>query len=76
MEYAIEAINHAGACIGILASDGVVIAAEKKVTSKLLANQSSEKLYMIDDHVACAVAGKGQLVLLAGCVYNKCRTHC
>lgn len=58
VEYAIEAINHAGACIGILAEDGVVIAAEKKVTSKLLSNKASEKLYTIDDHVMCAVAGK------------------
>lgn len=37
---------------------GVVIAAEKKVTSKLLAKpKNSEKLYTIDDHIACAVAG-------------------
>lgn len=31
-----EAISHAGTVIGILASDGVVLAGEKKVTSKLL----------------------------------------
>lgn len=59
VEYALEAIKHAGACIGILAEDGVVIAAEKKVTSKLLAkSKQSEKLYRLDDHIACAVAGK------------------
>lgn len=57
VEYAIEAINHAGACIGILAENGVVIAAEKKVTSKLLSNKQSEKLYTVDDHMICAVAG-------------------
>lgn len=31
-----EAISHAGSVLAILASDGVVLAAEKKVTSKLL----------------------------------------
>jgi 20S proteasome subunit alpha 3 len=53
-----EAINHAGACIGILGTDGVVLAAEKKSTSKLLETDvSSEKMYKIDNHLACAVAG-------------------
>jgi len=58
VEYAIQAIDNAGAAVGILSKDGVIIAAEKKVTSKLLAKpKTSEKLYMIDDHVAVAVAG-------------------
>eukprot|EP00245_Coleochaete_scutata_P006757 TRINITY_DN21535_c0_g1_i1.p1 TRINITY_DN21535_c0_g1~~TRINITY_DN21535_c0_g1_i1.p1 ORF type:complete len:251 (+),score=53.04 TRINITY_DN21535_c0_g1_i1:136-888(+) len=58
VEYAIEAINHAGAAVGILAVDGVVLAAEKKITSKLLeTTKSTEKMYKIDDHLACAVAG-------------------
>jgi len=58
VEYAMEAISHAGACVGILATNGVILAAEKKTTSKLLeSNVSSEKMYKIDDHIACAVAG-------------------
>lgn len=36
VEYAMEAISHAGTVIGVLAKDGVVLAAEKKVTGKLL----------------------------------------
>lgn len=31
-----EAISHAGTVVGILATDGVVLAGEKRVTSKLL----------------------------------------
>ena len=47
-----EAISHAGTALGVLASDGIVLAAEKKITSKLLEPaKSSEKMYMIDDHV-------------------------
>ena len=43
-----EAISHAGTAIGILGTDGVVLAAEKKISSKLLEPaKSSEKMYMI-----------------------------
>ncbi|KAF3649653.1 Proteasome subunit alpha type-4 [Capsicum annuum] len=53
-----EAIGNAGSAIGILSKDGVVLVGEKKVTSKLLqTSTSSEKMYKIDDHVACVVAG-------------------
>ena len=30
-----EAISNAGSCVGILAKDGVVLAAEKRITSKV-----------------------------------------
>ena len=49
VEYAMEAISHAGICVGILAKDGIVLAVEKKITSKLLENISSEKMYKVDD---------------------------
>lgn len=58
VEYAQEAISNAGTAIGILAEDGVVLACEKKVTSKLLDNDgSAEKLYFLNDQMMCAVAG-------------------
>jgi len=58
VEYAMEAIGHAGAALGITASDGILLAAENKTPSKLLEPTiSSEKMYKIDDHIACAVAG-------------------
>lgn len=37
VEYAMEAISNAGSSIGILAKDGVVLCAEKKITSKVRA---------------------------------------
>jgi 20S proteasome subunit alpha 3 len=52
-----EAIGHAGTAVGILSSEGIVLAAEKKVTSKLLDSTGAEKMYRIDQHMACAVAG-------------------
>lgn len=53
-----EAISHAGTAVGILTKDGVVLAAEKKVTSQLLESTGiAEKMYKIDEHIVCAVAG-------------------
>ena len=56
--YAIEAINKAGPAIGILTTDGIVIAAGKRAGSALLDIRSeSERLYTIDSNIACVVAG-------------------
>ncbi|KAG2219415.1 hypothetical protein INT45_010606 [Circinella minor] len=58
VEYAMEAISHAGIALGVLAKDGIVIAAEKKVTSKLLEQSASaEKIYKLNDRMICGVAG-------------------
>lgn len=74
VEYAMEAISNAGAAIGLLAKDGVVLAAEKRITSKLLDTNAvgvrREKMYKLDDHIACAVAG---LTADANILINKCR---
>lgn len=52
VEYALEAIAHAGTALGILATDGIVLAAERKVTSKLLEQDTSaEKLYILNEYV-------------------------
>lgn len=50
VEYAMEAISQAGIALGILCKDGIVVAAEKKVTSKLLENDAStEKIYKLNE---------------------------
>lgn len=43
VEYAMEAIGQAGSCIGVVAPDGVFIAAEKRATHKLLDDKASNK---------------------------------
>lgn len=69
-----EAISQAGAVIGVLSKDGIALAAEKKISSKLLDTQAvgvrREKMYRIDDHMACAVAG---LTADANILINQCR---
>lgn len=58
VEYALESISHAGTAIGVMAKDGIILAAERKVTSKLLEQgSSSEKLYKLNDNITVAVAG-------------------
>eukprot|EP01104_Vermistella_antarctica_P013074 TRINITY_DN38_c0_g1_i3.p1 TRINITY_DN38_c0_g1~~TRINITY_DN38_c0_g1_i3.p1 ORF type:complete len:121 (-),score=26.31 TRINITY_DN38_c0_g1_i3:5-367(-) len=56
--YAMKAIGHAGSAIGILATDGIILAAEKKNTSVLLDKQEKmAKTYRVDNHLAVAGAG-------------------
>ncbi|KAG5449632.1 multicatalytic endopeptidase [Opisthorchis viverrini] len=58
VEYAMEAVGHAGTCLGIVASDGIVLAAERRFINNLLDETAfSEKIYKINDDIACAVAG-------------------
>ncbi|OJT15418.1 Proteasome subunit alpha type-4-A [Trametes pubescens] len=61
-----EAISHAGIVIGVLSKDGVVLAAEKKVTGKLLDMSgatggsyggSGEKIFLLNSNVISGVAG-------------------
>ena len=50
-----EAIGHAGTCLGILAKDGVLLAAERKNTNKLLDDVFlSEKIYRLHELV-CSI---------------------
>jgi 20S proteasome subunit alpha 3 len=49
-----EAISHAGTAIGILAVDGIVLLAERKMVSALLESDqiSQEKIYAIDQYLS------------------------
>jgi len=58
VEYAMEAISHAGTCLGILAKDGILLAAERRNVNKLLDNSIfSEKIYRLNEDMVCSVAG-------------------
>lgn len=58
VEYALEAISHAGTSLGILASDGILLAAEKRNTNKLLDEINfSEKIYKLNEDLCCSVSG-------------------
>ena len=74
VEYAMEAINNAGTCVGLQSENGIVLAAEKRVVSKLLAkSKNSEKTYVLDNHAVCLVAG---LTADANILTQNCRLQC
>ena len=55
VEYAMEAIGHAGTSLGILANDGVLLAAERRNTNKLLDDVFSEKIYRLHECVEICI---------------------
>ncbi|MFB6163892.1 MAG: archaeal proteasome endopeptidase complex subunit alpha [Haloarculaceae archaeon] len=57
VEYAREAVKRGTASIGIRASDGVVLAVDKRIRSPLMERSSVEKLHKADDHIGIASAG-------------------
>jgi len=57
VEYAIEAIKLGSTAIGVQTPAGVVLAAEKRITSTLMEPKTIEKIVKIDDHISCAFSG-------------------
>lgn len=51
MEYAAKAVENGGTAIGIRCKDGVVLAVEKIITSKLLKPGANKKIATVDRHV-------------------------
>ena len=45
VEYAMEGISHAGSAVGILTKEGIVLACEKKLPSKLLEESKTRYLF-------------------------------
>ena len=59
VEYAIEAISHAGAAVGIRTTKGVILAAEKKILSKVLVSLSLASLWVIGSQIFWPAFGDG-----------------
>ena len=57
VEYAREAVRRGTTAIGIKCKDGVVLAVDRRVTSKLIEVCSVEKIFQIDDHIMAATSG-------------------
>jgi proteasome alpha subunit len=57
VEYAREAVKRGSVSIGVKTADGVVLLAEKRVSSDLLVSETIEKIYTVDDHLAVAASG-------------------
>jgi proteasome alpha subunit len=57
VEYAREAVKRGSVSVGVKTSEGVVLLAEKRVSSDLLVSDTIEKIYQVDDHLAVAASG-------------------
>ncbi len=57
VEYAREAVKRGTTSIGIRYKDGVLLAVDKRITSKLVETQSIEKIFQIDESICAATSG-------------------
>ena len=57
VEYAMKAVEQGCTTLGIQTKDGVILAAEKKIASKLQIPSSIENIMKLDDHVICTYSG-------------------
>jgi len=57
VEYANKAVENSGTAIGLRVKDGVVLAVEKLVQSKLLVPGTNQRIATVDDHAGMAFAG-------------------
>lgn len=57
VEYARESVKSGATVIGIKYKGGIVLAADKKTTSRLAVPDSIEKIFQIDDHIGVAASG-------------------
>lgn len=57
VEYAVKAVENGGTSIGIRCKDGVVLAVEKLITSKLLKPGSNKRIATIDRHMGAVTSG-------------------
>ncbi|OAF71849.1 Autophagy-related protein 3 [Intoshia linei] len=58
VEYAMEAINEAGLCVGITTPDGILIGAEQLFNNPMLDIKThKEKIYRLNKNIICGVAG-------------------
>jgi proteasome alpha subunit len=57
VEYAREAVKRGTTSIGIRYKDGVVLAVDKRITSRLVEAESIEKIFQIDENIGAATSG-------------------
>ncbi len=57
VEYAEKVVKFGSASIGIVCKDGVVIIADKRIRDKLIAFESSHKIFEVDVHIIATAAG-------------------
>jgi proteasome alpha subunit len=57
VEYAREAVKRGTTSVGIKARDSVALLVDKRISSRLLEPQSTEKIFQVDDHIGAVTSG-------------------
>ncbi|MEI6731854.1 MAG: archaeal proteasome endopeptidase complex subunit alpha [archaeon] len=57
VEYAEKTVRLGSSSIGLVCKDGVVIVADRRVRDKLIAPESANKIFEIDEHIVATAAG-------------------
>lgn len=57
IEYAGKAVENSGTVLGMRCKDGVVLAVEKTVVSKMLVSGSLRRVHIVDHHATVAICG-------------------
>jgi len=57
VEYAEKTVRLGSSSIGLVAADGIVIIADKRVKDRLMVGDASAKIYEVDTHIAATAAG-------------------
>lgn len=57
VEYAREAVKKGSISMGMVFKDGVLLMVEKRIPSKLALHDSVEKIFKIEDYMACSTSG-------------------
>ncbi|NOZ82232.1 MAG: archaeal proteasome endopeptidase complex subunit alpha [Euryarchaeota archaeon] len=73
VEYAREAVKRGTTSLGIRYRDGVLLAVDKRITSRLVEARSIEKIFQIDENIGAATSG---LVADARVLVDRARVEC
>ena len=57
VEYARVAVTRGNTTAGLKFKNGIVLMADKKISSRLVETSSIEKIFQIDEHIGCATSG-------------------
>ncbi|PXF47409.1 hypothetical protein BWQ96_02740 [Gracilariopsis chorda] len=73
IEYATKAVENSGTCMGIRCKDGVLLAVEKTIISKMLVPGSLRRAHIVDKHASLVVCG---LISDGRVIVDRAREEC
>lgn len=73
IEYAGKAVENSGTVLGMRCSDGVVMAVEKAIVSKMLVHGTLRRSHIVDRHATVAICG---LISDGRVIVNQARDEC